>query len=97
MGHILITVEDETPMLHFAGETPEETEELKDLFARWLPLWQMQVGDLNCVAELVKSQGMEWVDAQIAEFATKGGELIEDVGTDGIGTGCTGQSPESEK
>jgi hypothetical protein len=73
MGHILITVEGDTPTLHFAGETPEETKELKELFARWLPLWafQMSAGDPNCVADLVKSCGREWLDGQLAEVELK--------------------------
>jgi hypothetical protein len=68
MGHILITVENETPMLYFAGETPEEVSELKDLFARWLPLWTFQIQggeDPNFVAELVKSEGREMIDEMI--------------------------------
>jgi hypothetical protein len=73
VGHILITVEGETPTLHFAGETPEETEELKELFARWLPLWafQMKGLDPNCVAEIVKSCGIEWRESHLAEVELK--------------------------
>jgi hypothetical protein len=96
MGHILITVEDETPMLHFAGESPEETSQLKDLFARWLPLWEFQMKggeDPNFVAELVKSQGLEWLDDQIV----KGCESVETVGTDDIGTGRAGHNPRNQK
>jgi len=79
VGHILITIEDGTPTVHFEADTEIETRKLKDLFTKWLPLWDFQMkgaGDPNVVSSMVQSMGLEQFEKMMKGCEPNGEDIF---------------------